>query len=470
MTLIEGVDLTDTIAAISTPIGMGGIGIIRISGPLSHTIGKEIFQPRNARDKIIHRKMILGDIIDPERKENIDEVFVVFMFSPHTYTREDMVEIQCHSGRVVLERILKLIMKQNARLAGPGEFTLRAYLNGRIDLTQAEGVIEVIQAQSEASLRMAQVQLRGKVNEEIKSILQPINKILMYIEADLDFSEDTGMDFTLTWEEIWKNTKEKLLWEINRLMEGFTTCQMMREGLEVVIVGPTNVGKSSILNRFVGRERAIVTDVPGTTRDFIEEGVLILGIPFRIVDTAGLRPSNDPVEKIGTEQTDKKRRHADIVLLVLDGSKSLTKSEKSLLEMAEKGRTIIVVNKCDLVMSFHRGDVLNYLKEGIPIVEVSAKTGENWEKLIHLIVDEINRREVFSETDALIPVNQRHFQLLEKTRMALERFDQGMKEGREEVFLSEDLWEAKSALEAIIGKTPRDYIISEVFQNFCIGK
>ncbi len=470
MTLFEGLDLTQTIAAISTPVGMGGIGVIRLSGLKAHIITREIFSPKSPAASLKHREMVLGDVVDPESHEIIDEVFTVLMFAPHTYTREDMAEIQCHSGRVVLERILKLLLKHGARLAGPGEFTLRAFLNGRIDLTEAEGVIEVIQAQSEASLKMAQKQLHGGIREAIEPLLKEINQILTYMEADLDFSEDLGMDFTPTWSALWEKSAPSLFHALDRLMEGFTTCQMIREGFEVVIVGTPNVGKSSILNRFLGKERAIVTEFPGTTRDFIEEGTLIQGIPFRIVDTAGLRESQDPVEKIGTAQSLHKKRQADIVLLVIDAARPLDEEEISLLRDAEKGKTIIALNKYDLPRKVSLQEVEEYLSGSVPIVEISAKTGLNWEKLTHLLVEKIHANEFNQDIQSLIPINQRHFQLLETAKDALSRFDAGIKQNLEEVFLSQDLWEAKRALESITGKTPDDDILSQIFHNFCVGK
>jgi len=470
MALFEGLDLTQTIAAISTPVGMGGIGVIRLSGLKAHTIIKEIFLPKSPSTPLKHREMVLGDIVDPESREVIDEVLAVLMSAPRTYTREDMAEIQCHSGRVVLERIVKLLLKRGARLAGPGEFTLRAFLNGRIDLTQAEGVIEVIQAQSEASLKMAQKQLHGGIRKAIEPLLKEINQILTYMEADLDFSEDLGMDFTPTWKALWEKSAPDLFHAIDRLMEGFTTCQMVREGFEVVIVGTPNVGKSSILNRFLGKERAIVTEFPGTTRDFIEEGTLIQGIPFRIVDTAGLRESQDPVEKIGTTQSLHKKRQADIVLLVIDAARPLGKEEIDLLGEAEEGKTIIALNKCDLSRRVSPHEVEKYLPGSVPIVEISAKTGMNWEKLSRLLVEKIHAHEFTQDIQSLIPINQRHFQLLESAKKALLRFEAGLKRDLEEVFLSQDLWEAKRALESITGKTPDDDILSQIFQNFCVGK
>jgi len=470
MTLFEGLDLTHTIAAISTPIGMGGIGIIRLSGLKAHEICKKIFVPKLQSTSLEHRRMTLGNVVDPHHQEVIDEVFAIFMFAPSTYTREDMAEIQCHSGRVVLERILKLLLENGARLAGPGEFTLRAFLNGRIDLTQAEGVIEVIQAQSEASLRMAQKQLHGGIGKAINSLLQPVNQILMYMEADLDFSEDTGTDFNPTWQALWNNAFPEVMKEIEHLMEGHATCQMVREGFEVVIVGTPNVGKSSILNRFVGKDRAIVTEVPGTTRDFIEEGILIQGIPFRIVDTAGLRSSKDPVESIGTKQALHKKGQADIVLLVIDRTRPLGEEETTLLKKAEKEKTIVALNKCDLSPGTSPGSVASLLPETTPVVEISAKTGQNWNRLTHVLVAMIQKAEAFPDIQYLVPINQRHYQLLQKAKTAIERLESGYRKGVEEVFLSQDLWESKRALEAIIGKVPDGDILSEIFRKFCVGK
>ncbi len=470
MTLLEGLDPTETISAVSTPPGMGGIGIVRLSGSRAHAICRSIFKPRSHLTGFSHRKMVLGDLIDPDTREIVDEVFSVFMFAPQTYTCEDMAEIQCHSGRVVMERILDLTLRQGARLAGPGEFTLRAYLNGRIDLTQAEGVIAVIQARSETALKMAQRQLHGKVREVIESLLHPIRRILMYVEADLDFSEDTGMDFEETWRDIWSKSRQGLFREIARLMEGFATCQMLREGVRVVIIGSPNVGKSCILNRFVGRERAIVTDIPGTTRDFIEEGILIQGIPFRIVDTAGLRPSQDPVERIGAEQALRRKEEADIVLNVIDASRPLSREDIQVLRELNADKTILVLNKCDLPLKVTPDEVMPFLPRDVPRVTLSAKTGQNWDQLTHLLFEKLRGLEDLGDLEALIPINQRHYQLLRKAEEALAHLDEGLEQGVEEVFLSQDLWEAKRALEAVLGVSGRDEILSGIFQNFCVGK
>ncbi len=470
MFLFEGLDPSDTIVAISTPPGIGGIGVIRLSGQKAHAIGHQLFRPKSHRNSFPHRQMILGDLIEAVSGNVVDEVFLVFMRAPHTYTREDMVEIQCHSGSVVLEKILSLALDAGARLAGPGEFTLRAYLNGRIDLTQAEGVIEIIQARSEVALGMAQRQLHGKVREAIETILAPLRKILMYMEADLDFSGDTGMDFFETWRKIWETSRSDLFRRIERLMEGFATCQMMREGVEVVILGRPNVGKSSLLNRFVGQERAIVTEIPGTTRDFIEEGIRIRGIPFKVVDTAGLRSPRDPVERIGTEKTQEKMRRADVVLLVIDGSQPLEMKDRELMAQAETERTLVIVNKSDLPMQTRPETVRHVFPHDIPIIAVSAKTGQNWQALEDALVEKVRGATRVSDVSTLIPVNQRHYRWLKKAHEALQHLDGGLDGGAEEVFLAQDVGEAVRALEAIVGTSPEGDVLSQIFRNFCIGK
>ncbi len=470
MTLFEGLDLTHTIAAISTPVGMGGIGILRLSGPDAHAITRKVFSPRSHKAILKHRQMVLGDIMDPASGEVIDEVFTVLMAAPHTYTREDMTEIQCHSGRVVLERILKLLLAHGARLAGPGEFTLRAYLNGRIDLSQAEGVMEVIQAQSEAALRMAQKQLRGEIRRAVTPLIETLDMILTYMEADLDFSEDTGMDFTPTWQALWSENAPALIHDIARLMEGFATCQMIRDGFEVVIIGPPNVGKSSILNRFIGRDRAIVTEIPGTTRDFLEEGTLIQGIPFRVVDTAGLRETDDPIEKLGAVRSLQKKRQADIVLFVLDAARPLDDEEAQHLRQMEVEKTLVVLNKCDLPRVLSPEAIRPLLPAPAPVVEVSAKTGENWEAMTSLLLEKLQNTALTRDVSSLIPINQRHYQLLEKAKTALGRLDEGIRQGTEEVFLAQDAWEAKRALEAITGASGDGDILSNIFRTFCVGK
>ncbi len=469
MSLPEGWDQTQTIAAISTPAGMGGIGVIRLSGSRAHAITKKIFSPRYS-SSLRHRKMVLGDIVDPQTGVLIDEAFVVLMVPPHTYTREPMAEIQCHSGRVVLEKILRLLIREGTRLAAPGEFTLRAFLNGRIDLTEAESVIEIIQAQSEAALQLAQKQLHGGVRKTIMPLIEEIDQILTYIEADLDFSEDLGVDFTPTWKTFWEKAAPQLFHTLGHLMENFTTCQMVREGFKMVILGAPNVGKSSILNRFLGKERAIVTEFPGTTRDFIEEGLLIQGLPFRVIDTAGLRETEDPVEKIGTRQALSMKKEADIVLLVFDGSRPLSPQDTIIFQQIDPQKTLLLINKIDLPQKITPSTLATHTKEKLPTLEISAKTGQNWDQLLSLIVQSVQHSHSTQEVDSLIPINQRHHQLLEKAKEALERFQEGLQNDIEEVFLAQDLWEAKRALEAIIGKQTDDTILSQIFQNFCIGK
>lgn len=469
MALVEGLNLSETITAISTPVGVGGIGIVRLSGAQAHSIAKTIFSP-NTGQAFEHRKLLLGTIRAPGGDAVIDEVFCVFMVAPHTYTREPMAEIHCHSGRVVLEKILSLLIENGARLATPGEFTLRAYLNGRIDLTQAESVIDIINARTGVSLAMAQRQLGGGLRDAVTPLLDTLNQLLTYMEADIDFAEDMGIGFENTWRDLWVKNNTHIKAEIARIMEGFATCEMIREGHEVAIIGTPNVGKSSILNRFLGKERAIVTEHPGTTRDFIEEGLLIQGLPFRIIDTAGLRTSEDPVERLGTQKALDRKEQADLILLVIDASRTLDAMEISLLETASPENTLVVLNKADLPAITTSSELARYVPEGTCVLELSAKTGKNWHHLTHHLTRLIQGQTPSIETQALIPVNQRHFRLLEKAQEALKRFHNGFQKNIEEAYLASDLWEAKNALEAITGTNSQTDILSEIFSNFCVGK
>jgi len=469
MALVEGLNLSETITAISTPIGVGGIGIIRLSGRKAHPLAKKIFFP-NPGQSPEHRKMLLGTIRAPDSDAVIDEVFCVFMVAPHTYTREPMAEIHCHSGRIALEKILSLLIEQGARLAAPGEFTLRAYLNGRIDLTQAESVIDIINARNSASLLMAQRQLSGGLLNAVIPLLDTLNQLLMYMEADIDFAEDMGVSFENSWRDLWIKNDARLNSEIARIMEGFTTCEGIREGYEIAIIGTPNVGKSSILNRFLGKERAIVTEYPGTTRDFIEEALLIQGLPFKIIDTAGLRDSEDPVERLGTQKALDRKAQADLILLVIDASRALEAAEILLLNSASPQKTLVALNKSDLPAVTTAQELVRHIPEGTCVLELSAKTGKNWHTLTHHLTRLILEQTPSIETEALIPVNQRHFRLLKTARDALKRFQGEFKKNTEEAYLAHDLWEAKNALEAITGNNTHTDILSEIFSNFCVGK
>jgi tRNA modification GTPase len=290
------------------------------------------------------------------------------------------------------------------------------------------------------------------------------------MEADIDFAEDLGEGFENTWRDLWLKNHTRLISEITRIMKGFASCEMIREGYEIAIIGAPNVGKSSILNRFLGKERAIVTELPGTTRDFIEEGLLIQGLPFRIIDTAGLRVSDDPVERLGTQKALDRKEQADLILLVMDASRPLDSVEISLLEGVSPENTIVALNKSDLAAVTTVPELIRYIPDGTCVLELSAKTGKNWHKLTHHLTRLIRDQASSPATQTLIPVNQRHVNLLGTARDALKRFHDGFQKNVEEAYLASDLWEAKSALEAITGKNSYTDILSEIFSNFCVGK
>ena len=335
----------DTIAAIATPFGESGIGIIRISGSLAETISKHLFRPKSGKSSFVSHQFHYGEIVDPERGVSIDEVLFVFMKSPKTYTREDVVEIHCHGGYLVLQRVLELVLRQGARMAQPGEFTKRAFLSGRIDLTQAEAVIDLIRARTMASLEIANQQLKGMLHKEIGTLKESLIQHLALIEAHIDFpEEDLDPLFRQTIEKDLQRMIEKICEMISTYEEG----KIFREGVSCAIIGKTNVGKSSLLNILLREDRAIVTPIPGTTRDVIEEVLNIHEIPVRLLDTAGLRKPMDPVEVEGVRRTKERVAESDLVVLVLDGSRSIDVDDLEIFRETEKKVRVIEINKNDL--------------------------------------------------------------------------------------------------------------------------
>ena len=327
----------DTIAAISTPLGEGGVGIVRLSGTGARRIAEAVF-----RGKLANRRLSYGHIVDPETSEVIDEVLVSYMAAPHTYTREDVVEINCHGGPLPLQHILKLALYHGARLAHPGEFTLRAFLNGRIDLAQAESVLDIVRARTDASLRLAIQGLEGRLSVAIKTIRTKLMSVLAYLTARIDFPEDE-----IEPQEVIRPLNEALQ-SLRELLSTADTGMVYRLGVRTAIVGQPNVGKSSLLNQLLREDRSIVTPIPGTTRDTIEEVSNIDGVPFILVDTAGIIHSQDIVESLGVARSQKAIEQADLVLAVIDMSQPITKTDKEILDLIGNKTALIVANKCDL--------------------------------------------------------------------------------------------------------------------------
>lgn len=453
----------DTIAAISTPLGYSGIGIVRLSGRDAIEIADRIFiSPGGKRLKQVpSHRLLYGHIINPEDRSVLDEVLVSVMKAPHTYTREDVVEINCHGGPVSLRRILELVLSAGARLAQPGEFTRRAFLNGRIDLAQAEAVLDVINSLTEESQKAAIEQLRGGLSKRLEHIRQDLIELTAIIEAFIDFPEE---DIEIVWEREIKGRASKIKQELRQLMEGARYGKILREGLKTAIVGRPNVGKSSLLNALLERDRVIVTEIPGTTRDVIEEYLNIQGLPVRVMDTAGIRETRNMAEQEGVERSLRTMREADLILLVLDGSDDLHRTDMELLERAAPEKTILVINKTDLPLRISK----NILPSDRPAVSISALKGTGLKEL----KDEIVRTALKgrTETGTALVTNIRHRGALERALQSMESFEDGMREGLSAELLAIELRESLDALGEITGATTSEEILDRIFSNFCIGK
>lgn len=451
----------DTIAAISTPAGTGGIGIVRLSGKDAINIAEKIFRsPKKHKiSKSRSHRILYGHIMDPDNKELVDEVLISVMRAPNTYTREDIIEINCHGGAVPVRRTLELVIKNGARLADPGEFTQRAFLNGRIDLAQAEAVLDVINSLTVESQKTAVNQLKGKLSNKIETIRQGLIDLAALVETYIDFPEEDIEPLSL--KEMNKRSL-KIKKALEKLINSSKYGLILREGLKTAIIGRPNVGKSSLLNALLEKDRAIVTEAPGTTRDVIEEYLNIKGLPLRIMDTAGIRSVEDIAEKEGVRRSLKAIEDADLVLLVLDGSKSLHKTDKELISKSENKNRILVINKSDLAQKIE----MSNFKKG-PL-KISAKKGTGLSRLKNKIVTSALAGNIESNTEAV--TNIRHVNALERALASLNSFSAEMKNRTSPEFLSVELREALDAVGEIIGITTPDDILNRIFSSFCIGK
>ncbi len=463
----------DTIVAISTPVGEGGIGIVRMSGPESISIADRIFySPKGLRPSLSEsHKLIYGFIIDPSTGERIDEVLLAVMRAPRTYTREDIVEINCHGGYIVLKRVLELAISLGARPALPGEFTMRAFLNGRIDLTQAEAVLDLIRAKTEQAERVALDQLTGTLRKKIEDLTERLKDIVIALEAYIDFPEEDISTDSVSWVE----GLEEVIKELSELSRSFYEGRMMREGVSTVIAGRPNVGKSSLLNALTGLDRAIVTEIPGTTRDIIEEVLNIKGMPLRLIDTAGIREAKDIVEREGIRRTEAAIEKAELVLLVVDGSEELTEYDRILLERlrAKQKKTIVVLNKKDLGIIVKRDQ--EPLK-GWPVIEVSATKGYGLEELKELIFETLTGRSspgsIGSEAAVgTIITRARHKALIDECLRATSDALKSLNLGEPLEIVAFNLRSAIQSLNEITGLEFSDEdILRRIFSEFCIGK
>jgi tRNA modification GTPase len=460
----------DTIAAISTPMGEGGIGIVRVSGPLSLGIADRLFQsPRPSKPSSFPSHTLHhGFIVDPERGEKVDEVLLSVMRSPHSYTAEDIIEINGHGGLAPLLHVLELVLKEGARLARPGEFTKRAFLHGRIDLTQAEAVAEIIRAKSERGLKLAMHHLDGSLSRKIRDLQEGLLSMLAEAEAAIDFPEE---DLAI----LSRTEMERKMGEIELELEGLTASfqegRIFEEGIIAPIMGRANVGKSSLFNALLERDRAIVTPDPGTTRDSLEGVVSVRGLPFLLIDTAGVRGSSsylEMAEKEGMERGRAWMEKADLLLLVIDGNEALAEEGRDLLRQARGRKSLVLMNKVDLGVNVSREEILRLLP-GVSCLEISAKTGQGLQELKGAMFEAMERGGL-DMTQDLVITNLHHRSALREAEDAVARGKESVASGLSFEFVSLDLKESLDALGKITGETASEDLLEEIFARFCIGK
>ncbi len=468
----------DTITAVATPLGTGGIGIIKISGKDAFSIAKAIFQrscaapcddPEETGDHsfpLKSHRLYYGHIVHPEKQQVLDEVLLAAMKAPLTYTREDVVEINTHSGPVVIASILDLVIKAGARLADPGEFTKRAYLNGRIDLTQAEAVIDIINSRTEKSLEIALAQIKGGLKSRIEAIRNSLFDVLTEIEAAIDFPED--IQDVVDDKSIINILEQNIIIELSKLVEQYENAHFLRDGLKMIIVGRPNVGKSSLMNRLIQEDRAIVTPIPGTTRDLIEVTLNIRGIPFIIADSAGLHETQDPVEIIGMEKTLEYLRRSDLILFMIEAADPFTKEDQKIYQTVHDKRVILVVNKIDLVKEgFELNVPLTWGK--MPVSMVSALYGDGLDTLKDGIAKLTFGDHNIEIKDTIIP-NLRHKNALFKGLELSICVKDELHKGTSFELIAIDVREALDCLGEIIGVTVKEDVVEHIFSRFCIGK
>jgi len=459
----------DTIAAISTPLGEGGIGIVRLSGKNSVSIVQKIFT--SPKQKVLGAlrtyRVVYGFITDPFSGETVDEVLVTFMKSPSSYTREDVVEISCHGGMTPLRKTLELVLKSGARLAEPGEFTKRAFLNGRIDLSQAEAVLDLITSKTDESRRIALDQLRGGLSEKITRTRDVLTEVCAHVEAHIDFPEDEIEP--ATYNQLLESV-QNIKAELGILLSTYEEAKFFREGLSTAIVGRPNVGKSSLLNMLLKKDRAIVTDIPGTTRDVIEEYLNIDGLPLRIMDTAGIRHVEDIAEKEGVKRSLDSIEQADLVIAIFDRSEPLRQEDHNVIEKVKHKNTIIVLNKCDLSSALEISDMHSLIaQDGLPILSISATRGEGLDELKKTIVDSC-LADWKEEREGVVISNIRHKTALEHALDSLGRAENILQGKGPLEFLAIELRDALDSLGEIVGAVTKEDILNRIFSEFCIGK
>ena len=457
----------DTICAISTAPGVGGIGIVRISGNEAIEIVKKIFVSGKGKNlsSVNSHTLNYGYIIDPLTNEKIDEVLLSVMRSPNTYTTEDVIEINCHGGILAVKSALEACLRAGAFLAEPGEFTKRAFLNGRLDLAQAEAVIDMINSKTSLGLEKAFDQLEGHLSKKIRVFKDSVTHLIAHVEASIDYPEYDIEELT---NDMLKSKVKDLITGIDILLKDTEKGKIIREGLSTVIVGKPNVGKSSLLNAMLREKRAIVTEVPGTTRDIIEEYINVGGVPLKIIDTAGIRETEDLVEKIGVEKTREVIDKADLIMLVLDNSEALSENDIDIIEHIKNKKCIVIINKIDLEEKLDEVMVKNMLPS-VEIIKISAKDEIDLDRVENTIHNMFFGGNIQAKNDSLI-TNVRHKNLLENARNSLEQALEGSEQSLPVDCITIDLKGALESLANITGEVASDDIINEIFKQFCLGK
>ena len=457
--------ITDTIAAISSAAGNSGIGIIRVSGDEAIEVVDKIFRPANKNKKLANvesHTVHYGHIMDGDK--TLDQVLVIVMKNPHSYTGEDTVEIDCHGGMLILKKVLDLVLKNGARTAEPGEFTKRAFLNGRIDLSQAEAVMDLINSKNDFALNSSIEQLKGGVSDAIKDIRKGIIYHIAFIESALDDPEHISLDGYD--EEITEMLNENIN-KISKLVNSFDNGRIMKEGIKTVILGKPNAGKSSLLNLMLGEDRAIVTDIEGTTRDTLEENINFNGLSLKIIDTAGIRDTEDLVERIGVNKAKEIAKEGDLIIYVVDGSRELDDNDREIIKLINDKQAIILVNKSDMDTVIN----IDELKKDSnrDVILFSAKNGEGMDQLEEEIRNMFYSGKV-TYNDQVYITNARHKEALENALESLKQVKNSVDAGMPEDFYSIDLMDAYTDLGLIIGESVEDDLVNEIFSKFCMGK
>jgi tRNA modification GTPase len=459
--------MEDTIAAVATAYGEGGIGIVRLSGEDAKKILDKIFVPRQKqyKESIVNKRLYYGHVVDPESGQTVDEVLAAYMKAPATYTAEDVVEIHCHGSVVALRKTLALALRLGARLAERGEFTKRAFLNGRLDLSQAEAVVDLVRAKTDKSFDVALSQMEGALSERVKEIRDKLTDLLVEITVNLDYpDEDIEI---MTYQKLCDSTS--IIGDmIEKLLSTAGAGRIIREGLSVAIIGKPNVGKSSLMNALLRESRAIVTEIPGTTRDTIEEVISIRDIPVRLTDTAGIRETKDTIERIGVEKSKESFNRADLIIFVLDGSSPLSGEDRKIISKLSDKKVIAFVNKTDLGLAAEEDELIASLPHA-KLIRASIRHNKGIEALEREIADMVYGGQVRQE-ESLLVTNVRHTELLERAKAAVGDAREMAERAEALDFIEVDVRRCRELLGEIVGESVTDDIIEKVFERFCLGK